>query len=72
MNASEIIAALLLVIFLLYWHKSSSQNYPPGPKGLPIVGNVFDIPSSMPWKKFTELSKIYGILTSLISTMAIS
>ena len=62
MGTSEIVAVLLLVIFLLHWRKSSLQNYPPGPKGLPIVGNVFDIPSSMPWKKFTELSKIYGTL----------
>jgi Cytochrome P450 len=35
---------------------------PPGPKGLPILGNVLDIPPSRPEKKFLEWSKEYGEL----------
>ena len=59
------IAGIFLVWPLYYWLRARStyrpQPLPPGPPGLPIVGNAFDIPSSMPWKTFQELSKKYGI-----------
>ncbi|KAJ7575596.1 cytochrome P450 [Mycena floridula] len=37
---------------------------PPGPKGLPWIGNI-DIPSERQWLKFTELKKQYGDIFSL-------
>lgn len=36
------------------------RKMPPGPPGLPIIGNVLDVPSSMPWFKFTEWKQQYG------------
>ncbi|KIJ31347.1 hypothetical protein M422DRAFT_90578, partial [Sphaerobolus stellatus SS14] len=33
---------------------------PPGPKGLPIVGNWFHLPIHVPWETYTDWSKEYG------------
>ncbi|KAF8145798.1 cytochrome P450, partial [Mycena galopus ATCC 62051] len=38
---------------------------PPGPKGYPLIGNVFDMPASQSWKKFLELGERYGGIMSI-------
>ncbi|KAI0050340.1 cytochrome P450 [Auriscalpium vulgare] len=38
---------------------------PPGPKGLPWIGNRSQLPASKPWRKFTEWNKQYGSVASL-------
>ncbi|KAF4621791.1 hypothetical protein D9613_012201 [Agrocybe pediades] len=38
---------------------------PPSPRGLPIIGNVLQVPVSMPWLKFTEWAKEFGPIFSL-------
>ncbi|KAL5520727.1 hypothetical protein ACEPAF_2729 [Sanghuangporus sanghuang] len=35
---------------------------PPGPKGLPLVGNIFDMPDSEEWEKAREWGETYGDL----------
>jgi|SRR6266851_369479 len=34
--------------------------YPPGPRPLPIIGNVLDIPKRFAWLAFSKFSKKYG------------
>ncbi|KAI0086253.1 cytochrome P450 [Irpex rosettiformis] len=34
--------------------------YPPGPKGLPFIGNMFDMPSAYHWRMFTEWGRTFG------------
>ncbi|KAI0767393.1 cytochrome P450 [Fomes fomentarius] len=34
--------------------------WPPGPPGLPVLGNLFDIPKSQQWLQFHSLCAIYG------------
>jgi hypothetical protein len=36
------------------------RNLPPGPRRLPIIGNVHQIPVHTPWETFGQWSKIYG------------
>lgn len=38
-----------------------SRRYPPGPRGLPILGNLFDIPRRAPWETYTRWGKQYGM-----------
>ena len=51
---------LPLCIFILAlarkWRKHGLP-YPPGPKGYPILGNVLDLPASIPiWESLTSLA----------------
>ena len=36
------------------------SDLPPGPKGYPIIGNLFDVPSTHAWEKFGEFGEKYG------------
>ena len=38
----------------------SSKQLPPGPKPLPFLGNVLDLPKDYWWIKFSQWSKEYG------------
>ena len=40
--------------------------YPPGPRPLPLLGNLLDIPKEFSWLTYTHLSKKYGMSRSLL------
>ncbi|KAJ6580680.1 cytochrome P450 [Mycena capillaripes] len=48
----------LLLVSAFRWKRDRSKlPLPPGPKQLPIVGNLFDIPSKRQWETYLEWSK---------------
>lgn len=58
-SALEVGVALcgLLLVFQFFPWKRKKQDYPPGPKGYPIIGNLFDMPSGdevFVWAKWRE------------------
>ncbi|KAJ6580641.1 cytochrome P450 [Mycena capillaripes] len=59
-SASPWAFAILLVIlaYALRWgHNRSKLPLPPGPKQLPFVGNLFDVPRDLQWETYHEWSK---------------
>ncbi|KAF9260384.1 cytochrome P450 [Marasmius fiardii PR-910] len=45
--------------------RSRNPSLPPGPKGLPVVGNVLDMPKGQEWKTFAEWGRQYGGICSV-------
>jgi hypothetical protein len=65
---SSLGAGLLLTVALLIVYSYVQDRrrnparlpYPPGPKGYPIIGNLFDIPNAFIYKRFGEMSRELG------------
>ncbi|XP_069831992.1 cytochrome P450 2K1-like [Dendropsophus ebraccatus] len=61
----SIITCIFLVTVLYKEKEDVPQNYPPGPKPLPIIGNIFDLDVHKPYLSFQELAKKYGPVFSI-------
>ena len=62
MNPLLVCAVLVLTsILCVDWKYRLNLRYlPPGPRGLPILGNIFQIPKFQ-WFRFTEWKAVYGM-----------
>lgn len=60
--ASILFAIAFLLATLLKGRRKDRNRlpYPPGPKGLPLLGNIFDFPTSNPWEAYCDWGKIYN------------
>ncbi|XP_060110157.1 cytochrome P450 2J6-like isoform X1 [Heteronotia binoei] len=63
----EVVSILLLLSFILYlfWKTTRSKQFPPGPKPLPLIGNLLQFDMSNPLKDFDKLAQKYGPIFSL-------
>lgn len=59
--ACLVLFAFPLVYLLTPRRHRKGLPYPPGPKRLPLLGNVLDMPSSDMWVKAVEWGQTYGI-----------
>ncbi|KAG7480377.1 cytochrome P450 2F3-like [Solea senegalensis] len=62
-----LVAGLILgLLWLIRQRKSGGQcRLPPGPSGLPVVGNVLQLDKKAPFKTFLKLSESYGPVMTL-------
>ncbi|XP_054856198.1 cytochrome P450 2J2-like isoform X1 [Eublepharis macularius] len=63
----EIFSWLLLISFILYlfWKTVRPKKFPPGPKRLPFLGNLFQINIRNPLKDLDKYAQKYGPIFSL-------
>ena len=60
------LAALFFIVMLFRQRKKSRDGnpnglpLPPGPKGYPLIGNLFNMPIYKPWVVYDEWRKTYG------------
>ncbi|KAJ7445117.1 cytochrome P450 [Mycena latifolia] len=59
---ASILAAALCV---RYFFRGRRPPLPPGPPGLPIIGNFFDLPTHSPWLTFAGMGEKWGDITSI-------
>ena len=57
---------LLTIAFILGYLKrrSGGKRFPPGPRPIPLLGNVIGIDARNPWKTYTAWAAEYGIVGS--------
>ncbi len=57
------LVSIVLGILLLHrvFIQSRRGHLPPGPKGLPLIGNVFDMPKSKEWLTFAKWGEQWGM-----------
>ena len=54
----------LLALFVASRGAKRRDQYPPGRKGLPLVGNLFDVPIDYSWLTYHEWGRNYGMNSS--------
>ena len=63
--AGIIIAFSLILLSYVYhltaWkRRMQGRPFPPGPPPLPLVGNLFDVPTVKMWEGYRSLAEKYG------------
>ncbi|KAM9316379.1 uncharacterized protein PAF06_007389 [Gastrophryne carolinensis] len=69
MDPVTVLVSVVVILFFATMYNNQKQdkykNFPPGPKPLPIIGNVLKLNMNKPHKTFIELSKTYGSILSV-------
>ena len=57
-----LISSLVAFLAIRDYQRRKGLPYPPGPRPLPLIGNLFDIPREYSWLSYTQLSKKHGMV----------
>ncbi|KAK0501168.1 cytochrome P450 [Armillaria luteobubalina] len=60
-----VFVGLITAWYLFRRTRRSTAPFPPGPKGLPFIGNLLDMPSEKEWLTFAKWGEKYGDITSV-------
>lgn len=70
LRAYPILCAVLFISLFFIRHRlrtrKNSLPLPPGPRKLPLLGNVLDVPFSFEWETFRQWSKEYRLFSSFL------
>ncbi len=68
LNVSTTLVDCTIVVAALLWFALSRRRkaviLPPGPKGYPLIGNVFDMTVPEMWEVAQKWGKVYGALST--------
>ena len=65
LELARLLLGVYLVKFLLSWYRRAP--FPPGPKPLPVIGNVLDMPEKEEWEAARKWGEKYGGSRLLLS-----
>ena len=60
MNLYVLLCLAVLCMAAVWSYRPRKVPLPPGPKPLPIIGNILDMPTTKPWEKYHEWCDLYG------------
>ena len=69
---NTILVGVFVALALYAWSRSSKGRnlpVPPGPKPVPVLGNLFDLTAKELWLRVTGWSKQYGELRHLVQRL---
>jgi hypothetical protein len=55
-----LVFSLAVLLTIRDYQRRRGRPYPPGPRPLPLIGNLLDIPKEFSWLSYTQLSKKHG------------
>ncbi|KAJ7150553.1 cytochrome P450 [Mycena crocata] len=65
LNPLGVASILAAAVLARYVFRRRKPPLPPGPKGLPLLGNIFDLPKESPWLGFAEIGSKWGDIFSI-------
>lgn len=68
--ADPLIVLALISLVGLFMYMKRPKHYaplPPGPKKLPLIGNLLDMPTSFEWETYDGWCRELGVLLAMLS-----
>jgi hypothetical protein len=59
-TVTGVVTSLLCVALISRWTRRDSLPLPPGPRGLPLLNNLLDVPKHHPWVQYAKWGREYG------------